>query len=99
MYGLAGLGLVLTYKTSGIFNFGYGAVAALNVFCFYILNTELHLEWAIAALISVGVFAPQTDGPCVSDLSGASRECGHVLAPIAAPASSSSSTCESLSLI
>ena len=28
VYGLAGVGLVLTYKTSGIFNFAYGAVAA-----------------------------------------------------------------------
>ena len=31
VYGLAGMGLVLTYKTSGILNFGYGAVAALDV--------------------------------------------------------------------
>jgi branched-subunit amino acid ABC-type transport system permease component len=26
VYGLAASGLVLTFKTSGIFNFGYGAV-------------------------------------------------------------------------
>ena len=26
VYGLAGTGLVLTFKTSGIFNFGHGAV-------------------------------------------------------------------------
>ena len=26
VYGLAGVGLVLTYKTSGIFNFAYGAI-------------------------------------------------------------------------
>ncbi len=31
VYGLAGVGLALTYKTSGIFNFAYGAVAALPV--------------------------------------------------------------------
>ena len=40
VYGLAGVGLVLTYKTSGIFNFAYGAVAALAVFVFYWLHTE-----------------------------------------------------------
>ncbi len=37
VYGLAGLGLVLTYKTSGIFNIGYGAVACGAAFIFYAL--------------------------------------------------------------
>ncbi len=40
VYGLAGTGLVLTYKTSGIFNFAYGSLAALTVFVFYFLHTE-----------------------------------------------------------
>lgn len=31
VYGLVGSGLALTYKTSGIFNFGYGAIAPLPV--------------------------------------------------------------------
>jgi branched-subunit amino acid ABC-type transport system permease component len=57
VYGLAGIGLVLTYKTSGIFNFGYGAVAALVAFCFYFLN-EHGLPWGAAAALSVLVFAP-----------------------------------------
>ncbi len=58
VYGLAGMGLVLTYKTSGIFNFGYGAVAALDVFLFYFLHTEHGWPWPLAALVAVGVFAP-----------------------------------------
>ena len=57
-YGLAGMGLVLTYKTSGIFNFGYGAVAALIAFCFYLLHVDHGVPWPIAAAISVFVFAP-----------------------------------------
>ena len=57
VYGLAGIGLVLTYKTSGIFNFGYGAIAALVAFCYYFLNTH-GLPWGAAAAISLGVFAP-----------------------------------------
>jgi branched-subunit amino acid ABC-type transport system permease component len=57
VYGLAGIGLVLTYKTSGIFNFGYGAVAALVAFCFYFLNQH-GLPWGGAAAISLLVFAP-----------------------------------------
>ena len=35
IYGLAGTGLVLTYKTSGVFNFAYGAIAAVAAFVFY----------------------------------------------------------------
>ena len=58
VYGLAGIGLVLTYKTSGIFNFGYGAVAALIAFCFYLLHVDHGVPWPIAAAISVFVFAP-----------------------------------------
>lgn len=31
VYGLAGVGLVLTYKTSGIFNFAHGALRELRL--------------------------------------------------------------------
>ena len=58
VYGMAGVGLVLTYKTSGIFNFGYGAIAALIAFLFYYLNVEDGLSWPIAAIICLAVFAP-----------------------------------------
>jgi ABC-type branched-subunit amino acid transport system ATPase component/branched-subunit amino acid ABC-type transport system permease component len=58
VYGLAGMGLVLTYKTSGILNFGYGAVAALNVFAFYFLNTDHGVPWGLAAAICLLVIAP-----------------------------------------
>ncbi|WP_347177167.1 branched-chain amino acid ABC transporter permease/ATP-binding protein [Parafrankia sp. EAN1pec] len=58
VYGLAGIGLVLTYKTSGIFNFGYGAVATLVAFCFYFLNVDHGWPWPLAAAVSLLVFAP-----------------------------------------
>jgi len=58
VYGLAGLGVVLTYKTSGIFNFGYGAVAALSAFLFYFLRTDLGIPWPVAAVLCLGVLAP-----------------------------------------
>jgi hypothetical protein len=35
VYGLAALGLVLTYKTSGIFNLAIGAQAAASAYVFY----------------------------------------------------------------
>src|SRR5262249_25079904 len=58
VYGLAGVGLVLTYKTSGTFNFVYGALAALSVFIFYWLHNQHGMPWPYAALICVFVVAP-----------------------------------------
>jgi len=58
VYGLAGLGLVLTYKTSGIFNIGYGAVACGAAFVFYALWGQHGWPWPWAALVTLGVFAP-----------------------------------------
>jgi ABC-type branched-subunit amino acid transport system ATPase component/branched-subunit amino acid ABC-type transport system permease component len=58
VYGLAGTGLVLTYKTTGIFNFAYGSLAALSVFVFYFLHDRHHLAWPLAALLCVGVMGP-----------------------------------------
>ena len=57
-YGLAATGLVLTYKTAGIFNFAYGAFAALSIFVFYFLHDEHGWPWPVAALICLGVLAP-----------------------------------------
>lgn len=57
--GLAGTGLVLTYKTSGIFNFGYGAIAAAAAYFYYWLSEDLKLPWWLAFILSVfgmGVF-------------------------------------------
>lgn len=57
-YGLAATGLVLTYKTSGILNFAYGAVAALSIFFFYYLHVQHGLPWPVAAAICLFVLAP-----------------------------------------
>ncbi len=66
IYGLAGLGLVLTYKTSGIFNIGYGAVACGAAFIFYALWGQHGWPWPWAALVTLGVFAPVAG--CVLEL-------------------------------
>ena len=58
VYGLAGLGLVLTYKTSGIFNFAHGALATVAAFVFYVLHVEHGLPWGAAAAVSVLVVGP-----------------------------------------
>lgn len=58
VYGLAGTGLVLTYRTSGIFNFSHGTLAALLAYVFYDLREVQGLPWPIAMAVSLLVIAP-----------------------------------------
>ncbi|MBX6391094.1 MAG: ATP-binding cassette domain-containing protein [Frankia sp.] len=58
VYGLAATGLVLTYKTTGIFNLGHGAVATTAAYTFYFLWVEQEIPWWVAAFLSVGVAGP-----------------------------------------
>jgi branched-subunit amino acid ABC-type transport system permease component len=58
LYGLAAAGLVLTYKTSGIFNFAHGAVGAATAYIFYDLRDRQGLPAWLAVLLAVGVAAP-----------------------------------------
>ncbi|MEW6471368.1 MAG: ABC transporter permease [Actinomycetota bacterium] len=56
IYGIAALGLTLTYKTSGIFNFAHGALAAAAAYMFYALRQDHGLAWPLAALVSILLF-------------------------------------------
>lgn len=58
VYGLAGVGLVLTYRTSGVFNFAHGVVAAVAAYLFYDLWVVSGLPWPFAFLLSVLVLGP-----------------------------------------
>jgi ABC-type branched-subunit amino acid transport system ATPase component/branched-subunit amino acid ABC-type transport system permease component len=58
IYGLAGTGLVLTYKTSGIFNFAQGAVATAGAYIFYWMHVDNGWDWKIAFFVSVLVAGP-----------------------------------------
>jgi branched-subunit amino acid ABC-type transport system permease component len=58
VYGLAGMGLVLTYKTSGIFNFAHGAIAAIAAYVYYDLNALRGLPWPVALVGAVVVVPP-----------------------------------------
>jgi branched-subunit amino acid ABC-type transport system permease component len=58
VYGLAAMGLVLTYKTSGVFNFAHGAIAAVAAYGFYDLHSLRGLPWPLALLLVVGVLPP-----------------------------------------
>jgi ABC-type branched-subunit amino acid transport system ATPase component/branched-subunit amino acid ABC-type transport system permease component len=58
VYGLAGVGLVLTYKTSGVFNFAHGALATVSAYAFYYMHVQHHMPWPIAAAVCLVVIAP-----------------------------------------
>jgi ABC-type branched-subunit amino acid transport system ATPase component/branched-subunit amino acid ABC-type transport system permease component len=58
VYGLAGTGLVLTYKSSGIFNFGHGAIATVAAYVFHTLHEGLGLGWVPSLVVGVGVVGP-----------------------------------------
>jgi branched-subunit amino acid ABC-type transport system permease component len=58
VYALAGVGLVLTYKTSGVFNFAHGALATASAYLFYTLHVQQGMPWVPAAVISVFVLGP-----------------------------------------
>ena len=58
IYGILASGLVVTYTTSGVFNFSLGAIAFATAFLYFQLNTGLHWPIVPAALVSIVVFAP-----------------------------------------
>ncbi len=63
IYGLGGTGLVITYKTSGIFNFAQPAIAAVAAYFFWYLHFDdvtpgPRLAWPIAAAITILVLGP-----------------------------------------
>jgi branched-subunit amino acid ABC-type transport system permease component len=58
VYAIAAMGLVVTYKTSGVFNFAHGAVGMAATFVFYSLRVDLGLPTWIAGIAAVLVVGP-----------------------------------------
>ena len=58
VYALAAMGLVVTYTTSGVFNFAHGAVGMAAAYVFYWLREEQHVPTALAIAVAVGVAGP-----------------------------------------
>ncbi len=58
VWALASTGIVLTYRTSGILNFGFGAVALFTTFIYW----QFAVQWGwpawLAAIVVVAVVAP-----------------------------------------
>lgn len=58
VYALASTGLVLTYKTSGVLNIGYGAIALFTTYIHWALCVGAGLPVWLSALIVVCIIAP-----------------------------------------
>ena len=58
IYSIMASGLVLTYTTSGIFNFAHGAVAFAAAYLFYQLNTGAGVPTVPSLIIAAFIFAP-----------------------------------------
>jgi branched-chain amino acid transport system permease protein len=52
-FGLVAIGLVLIYKSTGIFNFAAGEFVTLGAFGTYVGLTTLHLPYALAMLVGM----------------------------------------------
>jgi branched-subunit amino acid ABC-type transport system permease component len=53
VFALAAMGLVLTFKTSGVFNFGHGALAAVGAYVMWELWATRGWPWPIALAAAV----------------------------------------------
>jgi len=62
VYGIAASGLVLTYNTSGIFNFAHGAEAMLGAFVYWEVRWNWHWPAPLALIFVLGIFAPLMGG-------------------------------------
>ena len=51
IFAIAASGLVLTYTTTGVFNFGHGAISMLGAFTYW----QLHIEWGLPEVVAVAI--------------------------------------------
>ncbi len=49
VFAIAASGLVLTYTTTGIFNFAHGAIGMLGVFTYW----QLHVHWGLPSWLAL----------------------------------------------
>ncbi|HZP28311.1 MAG TPA: branched-chain amino acid ABC transporter permease, partial [Acidimicrobiia bacterium] len=58
VYAVAATGLVVTYTTSGIFNFAQGAIGMFGAFIFWKLHVDMGMQTLVAFILTVFVAAP-----------------------------------------
>ena len=58
LFAIAASGLVLTYATTGVFNFAHGAVGMVSAYVYYALTVQHGVPAPLGVLIVLVVFAP-----------------------------------------
>ncbi|MGH9139449.1 MAG: ABC transporter permease [Acidimicrobiales bacterium] len=58
VFAIAASGLVLTYTTTGVFNFGHGAVGMFAAYVYWQLTVESGLPPLVGLLLVLGIVAP-----------------------------------------
>jgi ABC-type branched-subunit amino acid transport system permease subunit len=58
VFALVGVGLVLTYKTSGVFNLAFGAQAYVSASVYYATVHGYHWNRALAAVLAIAIVGP-----------------------------------------
>src|SRR5580693_3042926 len=58
IYAIASAGLVITYVSSGILNFAFGAIAFFVARLYYYLHVQQHWTILASAVVSVCIAAP-----------------------------------------
>ncbi|MEY2461569.1 MAG: hypothetical protein QOG30_3399 [Acidimicrobiaceae bacterium] len=58
VFAIAASGLVLTYATTGVFNFAHGAVGMMSAYLYWALIAQHHVPVVIALVLILFVFAP-----------------------------------------
>ena len=82
LYGLSAVGLVLTYRSAGVFNLAHGAVAAAAAFVFHTLWITTGLPWPLAAVLTITLFG-FVGGVALEALTRALRELPTVVEVVA----------------
>src|SRR5688500_11140881 len=74
-YGLLGLGLVLVYKSSGVFNFAQGEFGTVAVFALYLATTQgvPYVFAVLIALVVAALLGLLTERAVIRPLAGAPR--------------------------
>jgi len=58
IYAITAGGLVVTYATTGIFNFAHAAIGCFLAFCYWQLTHQYNIPTLLAIIITLGVIAP-----------------------------------------
>jgi branched-subunit amino acid ABC-type transport system permease component len=58
VYAIAAMGLVVTYRTTGLFNFAHGATGMAVAYGFYVFRTDVGMPTWLAIVLALGVVAP-----------------------------------------